>query len=153
MPDAFAPPASNQPSSAPFPSQQPVEKSWRRSFWALIVTQFQGAFSLNVLRYLLSFMVLRMTMDAAQRNTLVSLIPLLFFVPLILFSMAGGYLADRYSKRQVTVATKIVEIGAMAVAIFALSATQQDYLRHVTELWSNPGTLFTHFPLALVVLF
>jgi acyl-[acyl-carrier-protein]-phospholipid O-acyltransferase/long-chain-fatty-acid--[acyl-carrier-protein] ligase len=153
MPDAVAPPANNASASQSFPPQQPLEKSWRRSFWALIVTQFQGAFSLNVLRYLLTFIVLRMTLDVAQRNALVSLIPLLFFVPLILFSMAGGYLADRYSKRQVTVATKIVEIVAMFVVIFALSPAQQDDLRHVTELWHHPSAFFAHFPLALVVLF
>src|SRR5215472_15640371 len=153
MPDAVAPPANNASASQSFPPQQPLEKSWRRSFWALIVTQFQGAFSLNVLRYLLTFIVLRMTLDVAQRNALVSLIPLLFFLPLILFSMAGGYLADRYSKRQVTVATKIVEIVAMIVVIFALTPAQQDDLRHVTELWRHPAAFFTHFPLALVVLF
>jgi acyl-[acyl-carrier-protein]-phospholipid O-acyltransferase/long-chain-fatty-acid--[acyl-carrier-protein] ligase len=153
MPDAVAPPANHASTGQSFPPQQPLEKSWRRSFWALIVTQFQGAFSLNVLRYLLTFIVLRMTMDVAQRNALISLIPVLFFVPLILFSMAGGYLADRYSKRQVTVATKIVEIVAMVVVILALTPAQQDDLRHVTELWHHPAAFFTHFPLALIVLF
>src|SRR5215469_7476016 len=160
MPEATSPqnPGGNSEFSNPandsgFPSQQPVRKNWRRGFWALILVQFQGAFSLNVLRYLLTFMVMGATISEARGDTLVSLISLLFFLPLVLFSMAGGFLADRFSKRQVTIATKVIEIGAMAVAIFALSATQQDYLRHVTELWSNPGTLFTHFPLALVVLF
>src|SRR5215475_6812046 len=96
---------SNQTSSA---SQHPMETTWRRSFWALIVTQFQGAFSLNVLRYLLTFMVLSpaMGLDENQRNALVSLIAGLFFVALIVFSMAGGYLADRFSKRPVPVGTK-----------------------------------------------
>lgn len=28
-------------------TQNPFEKSWRRSFWPLIVTRFQGAFSDN----------------------------------------------------------------------------------------------------------
>ena len=98
-------------------------KNWRLSFWALIVTQFQGAFSLNVLRYLLTFMVLGTAMPHVRSDGLVSLITVLFFVPLVIFSMAGGFLADRYSKRQVTIATKIIEIAAMVVAIFSLSAT------------------------------
>src|SRR5215472_8743755 len=80
-------------------------RSGRRGFWGLIVTQFQGAFSVNVLRYLLTFMVVGMTLTDARRDTVVSLIAFLFFVPLVVFSMAGGFLADRFSKRQVTIAT------------------------------------------------
>src|SRR5215813_12261435 len=136
-------------------SQQPTENTWRRSFWALIVTQFQGAFSLNVLRYLLTFMVLSpaMGLDDNQRNALVSLIAGLFFVALIVFSMAGGYLADRFSKRQVTVATKLIEIVVMVVAIFALSAHQQQNLKSAVHFWQHPALLFQHFPLAFLVLF
>jgi hypothetical protein len=85
-----------------FTSQQPVGKNWRRSFWALILVQFQGAFSLNVLRYLLTFIVVGRTISEARGNALVSLLSFLFFLPLVLFSMAGGFLADRFSKRQVT---------------------------------------------------
>jgi acyl-[acyl-carrier-protein]-phospholipid O-acyltransferase/long-chain-fatty-acid--[acyl-carrier-protein] ligase len=125
----------------------------RGSFWALIVTQFQGAFSLNVLRYLLTFMVMGTALSQAHSDTLVSLITLLFFVPLVLFSMAGGFLADRFSKRQVTIATKLIEIVAMVVAIFALSAAQQQNLGHVADLWRHPQLLLSHFPLPLVVLF
>jgi len=138
-----------------FPEQQPVNPKWRLSFWALIITQFQGAFSLNVLRYLLSFMVLGLALDEGHRNSLASLISLLFFIPLVLFSMAGGFLADRFSKRRVTMATKVIEIVAMVVAIFALTAAQQQRLAHiqVADLWRDPGMLFTHFPLPLVVLF
>jgi acyl-[acyl-carrier-protein]-phospholipid O-acyltransferase / long-chain-fatty-acid--[acyl-carrier-protein] ligase len=149
------PAATSTPDSTPssYLAEQRVEQAWRHSFWALIVTQFQGAFSLNVLRYLLSFMVLGMGVDEARRNTLVSLITLLFFVALVMFSMAGGFLADRYSKRQVSVATKIIEIAVMVVAIFALSASQQEHLKNVIDLWQHPASLFTQFPLALAVLF
>jgi acyl-[acyl-carrier-protein]-phospholipid O-acyltransferase/long-chain-fatty-acid--[acyl-carrier-protein] ligase len=146
-------PSPKAETSSSYSPQPPVREDWRRGFWALIVTQFQGAFSLNVLRYLLSFMVLAMALDSSRRNTLVALIPLLFFIPLVLFSMAGGYLADRYSKRQVTVATKIIEIVAMAVAIFALSQPQQEHLGHVMDWWQEPRLFFSQFPLALVVLF
>src|SRR5215467_2712603 len=151
-------PAANSEFSNPgkesrFPSPQPVEKNWRRSFWALILVQFQGAFSLNVLRYLLTFMVMGGAISDARGDTLVSLISLLFFLPLVLFSMAGGFLADRFSKRQVTIATKVIEIAAMVLAIFALTSTQQQYLGEVVDLWRHPGLLLTHFPLPLIVLF
>src|SRR5260370_6614709 len=158
MPDAAAradiepaPNQSHQPETVNG-AHQP-EQPWRLGFWSLIVTQFQGAFSANVLRYLRTFMVLGMAPNDARRNALVSLITLLFFIPLVLFSMAGGFLADRFSKRQVTIATKIIEIAAMALAIVALTTQQKAELAQVTELWQHPGLLFMHFPLALVVLF
>jgi acyl-[acyl-carrier-protein]-phospholipid O-acyltransferase / long-chain-fatty-acid--[acyl-carrier-protein] ligase len=135
------------------PPQKPIDQKWRLSFWALIVTQFQGAFSLNVLRYLLTFMVLGAAMPHVRSDALVSLITLLFFVPLVIFSMAGGFLADRFSKRQVTIATKVIEIAAMGVAVFAFSAGQQENLSQVADLWRHPQLFFTHFPLPLVVLF
>src|SRR5215469_15607459 len=153
MRDAVATPAPDDGAADSFPAQQPVEKTWRRSFWALIVTQFQGAFSANVLRYLLTFMVVGMTLTDARRDTLVSLIAFLFFVPLVVFSMAGGFLADRFSKRQVTIATKLIEIAAMVVAILALSASQQEHLGQIVDLWQHPAALLTHFPLPLLVLF
>src|SRR5215472_12569861 len=148
------PPPSTTAASAPAePPPSSEEASWRPSFWALIITQFQGAFSLNVLRYLLTFMVIGLALNPARQDTLVSLITLLFFIPLVLFSMAGGFLADRFSKRQVTIATKIIEIAAMGLAIVALSGVQAESLDRVIDLWRRPGLLFTQFPLPLVVLF
>lgn len=97
------------------------ETGWRRSFWALIVTQFQSAFSLNAFQYLLMYMVLSATMMREHRDKLVSVIPLFLALPFVLFSMAGGFLADRHSKRKVTISTKVVEIAAMAVAVLALA--------------------------------
>src|ERR1700743_1810652 len=135
------------------PSPQPELKNWRRGFWALIVAQFQGAFSLNVLRYLLTFMVMGAALSQANSDALVSLIALLFFVPLVLFSMAGGYLADRFSKRQVTIATKLIEIVAMVGGFFALSAGQQEKLGQAFDLWHHPAQFFSHLPLPFVVLF
>src|SRR5215471_13547317 len=97
------------------------ENNWRRSFWALIVTQFQGAFSLNAFEYLLLYMVLSTELAHNQRDQLVSIIPLFLAVPFLVFSMAGGFLADRFSKRRVTISTKLIEIAAMTIATVALA--------------------------------
>ena len=71
-----------------------------RGFWALIVTQFQGAFSDNVLKNLVVFVALfGTTMTLAEKNSYGESIAALFALPFILFSMAGGFLADRFSKR------------------------------------------------------
>src|SRR5258708_561014 len=98
------------------------EQKSRRSFWALILTQFQGAFSLNAFENLLLFLVLGMGITHDRRDQLVGIVPLFLSIPLVLFSMAGGFLADRFSKRQVTIATKLVEIAAMLLAVLAFAA-------------------------------
>src|ERR1041385_9503300 len=78
------------------PAPHSPEGSWRRSYWALNITQFQGAFSTNAFQNLLSYMVLSMGLTHAQEDRMVPLILLFFSVPLILFSMVGGFLADRF---------------------------------------------------------
>ena len=102
-------------------TSQPDDKGWRRSFWALNVTQFQGAFSTNAFQNLLSYMVLGMGLSQKQEDKMVPLVLLFFSVPLVMFSMAGGFLADRFSKRRVIIWTKLIEIAAMAAGIIALS--------------------------------
>src|SRR5215470_7996049 len=118
------------------------ESGWRRSFWALIVTQFQGAFSLNAFEYLLLYIVLSNDMLRERRDLLVSVIPLFLAAPFLLFSMAGGFLADRFSKRRVTVSTKVMEIGAMSLAVAALALRSQPLELAALFLLATQAALF-----------
>lgn len=106
----------------PAPEVSELSRS-ERGFWALIATQFQGAFSDNILRNLLLAMIVGLGLGKNERDTFVSIVTFLFSMPFVLFSMTGGWLADRFSKRQVTIWTKGMEIGAMIVASIGL-ATQ-----------------------------
>jgi len=106
---------------AEIPSLMPEEVRSERGFWALIATQFQGAYSDNILRNLLLAMIVGMGLAGGERATFVSLVTFLFSMPFVLFSMTGGWLADRFSKRQVTLWTKAMEIGAMTVATAGLA--------------------------------
>src|SRR3984957_11144435 len=98
-----------------------VEVHGHKSFWLLIATQFQGAYSDNILRNLLLSMIIGMGLARGQRETFISIVTFLFSVPFLLFSMPGGWLADRYSKRQITIWTKAMEIASMAVATVGLA--------------------------------
>ena len=91
-----------------------------RGFWALIVTQFQGAFSDNALKTLVTFIGLAAATSVAQHESVVPLLGILFALPFILFSMAGGYLADRYSKRTIIIGVKLFEILIMLMALAGL---------------------------------
>src|SRR5574337_19416 len=88
-----------------------------RGFWSLIATQFQVAFSDNTLKSLVSFLILGRALPQEKSDLLVSAVAAIFSATFILFSMTGGFLADRYSKRSVTIAIKCFEIGVMFVAL------------------------------------
>ncbi len=92
-----------------------------RGFWSLIVTQFQGAFSDLTYRNLLLFLIIGLERSPEQQKFLVFLVGLLFSLPFVLFSMSGGWLADRFSKRSVTIGTKLMEVAVMALALVALT--------------------------------
>ena len=120
----------------------PGRRSWRRGFWALIATQFQGAFNDNGLKFFVIFLILGQNPPAEEKDLGVFLIGNLFAIPFLLFSMTGGYLADRYSKRSVTIGTKVFEIGAMLFAIFAFYEGNPYLAYAVIFLASTQAALF-----------
>ncbi len=98
-----------------------------RGFWGLFLTQFQGAFSDNVLKWLAISLITGLGLQAAERDSLTGLVSALFSLPFILFSMGGGFLANRFSKRSVTIGIKLFEICVMLLATFGL-ATRHLYI-------------------------
>jgi len=86
----------------------------------MFVVEFQNAFSDNVLRWLVTFLIVGMGFSLEQRDSLVPLVGAVFAVPFVLFSMAGGFFADRFSKRSVAIAVKCAELGIMSVASLGL---------------------------------
>jgi hypothetical protein len=56
-----------QMANMPVPSTEP-DRGWRLGFWSLIVTQFQGAFSDNALKWLVSFLLLGMGLQQEKRD-------------------------------------------------------------------------------------
>ena len=111
-------------------------------FWALIATQFEGAFNDNALKFLVIYLIVAMNFADAKRNVLVLVVGALFALPFLLFSMAGGYLADRYSKRTVTIGTKYFEIGVMLFATAALALRNLPMECTGVFLISTQGALF-----------
>ena len=92
-----------------------------RGFWSLIVTQFGGAFNDNALKTLVTFIGLNMALSAGMHEALLPLTGALFALPFIVFSMTGGFLADHFSKRRVTIWVKLWEVFIM---IFATGASR-----------------------------
>jgi acyl-[acyl-carrier-protein]-phospholipid O-acyltransferase/long-chain-fatty-acid--[acyl-carrier-protein] ligase len=112
-------------------------------FWALVAVQFQNAFSDNALKWLVSFLVLEAARSKAQRDLwFVLVVPLLFAVPFLLFSIPGGYFADKYSKRSIAVATKLLELVVMALATFAFARNRLDIAGIALFLACTQGAIF-----------
>lgn len=87
-----------------------------RGFLSLIVTQFFGAMNDNILKGVLTFMVI----DGAWEGDLgpggQSIVGVCFTVPFILLSGYAGQLADRYAKTDVAWWVKAVEIPIVVTA-------------------------------------
>ena len=115
---------------------------WRLGFWSLIVTQFQGAFNDNGLKFLVIYLIVERNFPSAVRDRFILLVGALFAIPFIFFSLAGGYLADRYSKRAVTIGTKLFEIGVGLFATAALAAGNLPMEAAAVFLISTQGALF-----------
>jgi len=117
-------------------------RSWRAGFWSLIATQFQGAFNDNALKFLVLYITLQTKLSPDEEASRVRMVGLLFAAPFILFSMTGGYLADRYSKRSVTIGTKYFEIAVMLLAIAAFWLQNMPLSLVALFLASTQGALF-----------
>ncbi len=98
------------------------QQNWQRGFWALMGTQFQGAFSDNVLKQLVIFLVMAQHLPKDELNRVVANAGTVFAVPFLLFSMFGGWMADRFSKRHVMIGVKAMEIAIMIFATLALAS-------------------------------
>ena len=114
-------------------SQQ--SESSLRGFWSLFVTQFQGAFSDNVLKNLVVFLLVGMDMSLARKHELGELVMALFALPFILFSMAGGFLADRRSKRTMTISVKVFEVFVMLLALAGFVWMQRQLNLGIAASW------------------
>src|SRR4051812_9495570 len=113
-----------------------------RGFWCLFVTQFQGAFSDNVLKNLVIFMLIGLNVSLAEKHHLGELVGALFALPFILFSMAGGFLADRFSKRTITVGVKFFEVAVMTFALAGLAWEKMPLLLAAVFLMGTHSAFF-----------
>ncbi|HNT86386.1 MAG TPA: MFS transporter, partial [Candidatus Hydrogenedentes bacterium] len=130
----------------------------RGGFWALIVTQFQGAFNDNLYQFVIIFFLLSLATSTPVEATdwygkLVGLFgtkdfvyafaSFIFAVPFIIFPALFGALADRYSKQRVALATKYLEIGIMALGGLAFVSGQPAFCWFVLFCMATQSAIFS----------
>ncbi len=89
----------------------------KRGFLSLIFTQFFGAANDNLLKGVLTFMVIDGVWSGRLGAGGQGLVALCFTIPFIVLSGYAGQFADRNSKRYVSVLVKVVEIPIAAMAL------------------------------------
>jgi acyl-[acyl-carrier-protein]-phospholipid O-acyltransferase/long-chain-fatty-acid--[acyl-carrier-protein] ligase len=63
-----------------------------KGFWYLIATQFQGAFSDNAYKNIVTLVAVSTAVTPQQESQRISLAGTIFILPFLLFSMYGGFL-------------------------------------------------------------
>lgn len=109
---------------------------------ALNITQFLGAMNDNILKLLIIFSLIQLQ-GTEKAGIITASVGAAFALPFLLFSAPAGCLADRYSKRSVSVGVKQMEVvvTALAVVLFALQQTWGLYL--LMFLMSAQSALFS----------
>ena len=88
------------------------------SFTYLNVTQFLGALNDNIYKLLIVYFLIQLKGIEASHQIL-ALTGAIFVIPFLLFSALSGTLADRLSKRDIIVTTKILELVIMGFGVLA----------------------------------
>jgi len=109
-----------------------------RSFIGLLLTQFFGAMNDNVFRWVAVLVAQKVltTSTAIVYGSLCLTVPYLFFTPM------GGWLADRYPKKNVIVACKIFEIVIMLLSVWTLMYGNVVALFVIVALLGTQSALF-----------
>ncbi len=85
-----------------------------RTFVGLLVAQFFAAFNDQAIHAAAMFFA-NNTQTLTEENA-ITLMPILFYAPWVIFCTVAGYFADRYSKRDALVFWKVAEVGVTLVA-------------------------------------
>lgn len=90
------------------------------SFTYLNATQFLGALNDNIYKLLIVYFLIQLEGIENSHEILAST-GAVFVIPFLLFSAVSGIMADRFSKRDIIVITKILELVIMALGVCAFA--------------------------------
>lgn len=102
------------------------------SFTYLNLTQFLGALNDNIYKLLVVYFFIQIE-GIESSHEILATTGTTFVVPFLLFSALSGTLADRFSKRDIIVTTKILELVIMALGVCAFALYSK---------WGSYGVLF-----------
>jgi acyl-[acyl-carrier-protein]-phospholipid O-acyltransferase / long-chain-fatty-acid--[acyl-carrier-protein] ligase len=98
-----------------------MDSKLSRSFAWLNAAQFCGALNDNVFKLLLVYFLIDVR-GGDSENAVLASAGITFVLPFLLFIAAAGVLADRFSKRNILVTAKMVEVAVAAAGVGAFVA-------------------------------
>src|SRR5205823_6673674 len=111
----------------------------------LVVAQSLGSFNDNAWKQIVALVAVATAASAAEGQVRASLVQIGLMIPLMLFSLPAGVLADRVSKRSVILAMKGLELLLMLAGTAVLFARPSDWLTGLIMLvlFGVPAALFS----------
>ncbi len=132
--------------NASVPAYETHRKEYRApGFWALVVTQFQGAFNDNLYKLVMVFALAAYATSngsVTERGTIMAIAGVILAVPFILFPGFFGSLSDRFSKKRVAVWTKYLEVGIMGLGALGFWFHEPMVLWVVMFLMASQSAMF-----------
>ena len=113
-------------------------KEARGKFIAMAATYCLGVFNDNYFKQAAMLMAVSAGLSGLQGTATV-----LFALPFILFSSSAGWLADRFPKRGVVIATKALELAAMLIGAVGVIMTSWTCILAMVFLMGWQSTLFS----------
>ncbi|MCG3204710.1 MAG: Lysophospholipid transporter LplT [Elusimicrobia bacterium] len=114
----------------------------KRSFWALMLTQFCGAFNDNLVKIVVALLLVRW-MSAEDAKTWVAVSGAVFAIPFLLFSLASGRIADRWSKARVMLLAKLFDLPIVLIVIAGVYLEQVGVLMTGLFLLASQSAFFS----------
>jgi acyl-[acyl-carrier-protein]-phospholipid O-acyltransferase/long-chain-fatty-acid--[acyl-carrier-protein] ligase len=112
-------------------------------FTAFLAAQFLGAANDNAYRFTLTLFVLSRVADEAAQLRYTGLAAMLFPLPFLIFYPLAGYLADRFRKSRIAVATKTPELAAMGLAVVGFQTGSLPLLMVALFLMATQSAFFS----------
>lgn len=110
---------------------------------ALIFAQALGTFNDNVLKMVVSLIVVDRALGSGGGSATLSLSGAAFVLPYLLFSHCAGQLADRFSKHRVLIVSKLAEVAIVSAAVAAVWLDRIDLMIAALFLMAAQSTFFS----------
>lgn len=112
------------------------------SFTYLNITQFLGAMNDNIYKLLIIYFFIQQ--EGIERSHIIlATTGAIFVLPFLLFSSSAGILADRFSKRNIIIITKVLELTIMSLGLLSFSFSSKIGSYCTLFLLATHSTLFS----------
>jgi len=112
-----------------------------RSFRFLNVTQFFGALNDNVFKMLIIFALINIQ-GIEFSDRIVAFAGAIFVIPFLLFSTYSGALSDYFSKRNIIISTKALEVAVMLTGTLAFILRNEIMIYSTLFMMATQSTVF-----------